>query len=142
MACREHLAQLRERKDTLERLGAVVLAVTFEAPNEVAEFARREKLPFPLLIDPGRRAYQAFGLRRARLAKTLTWATARYYLKALLHGHLPRRTHGDVGQLGGDFVLDPEGRVVFARPSEGPADRPTPEEIIQAVEMASGSPRG
>src|SRR5579884_4171309 len=124
MACREHLARVREREADFARLGAAVLVISFEPPAEAAEFARREGLPFPILSDPERRAYAAFGLTRGTVPRDQLGRTIRYYLQAFLHGHWPRRPRGDTRQLGGDFVLDPAGRIVYAHPERGPADRP------------------
>lgn len=133
MPCREHLAQLRERQDQIDRLGASVLVVTFEPPDQVARFSRAEKLPYPILSDPSRRAYAAFGLQRGTLAQTLSWNAMRSYLSGLLRGRWPRPPHGDLFQLGGDFVLDGDGWIVFAHRSQETADRPPVDRLLAAV---------
>ncbi len=56
MSCREHLAQLREHEQELDRLGAVVLRVSFEEPSVITRFTEGESLPYPILSDPERRA--------------------------------------------------------------------------------------
>ncbi|MDP9382174.1 MAG: redoxin domain-containing protein, partial [Chloroflexota bacterium] len=90
MSCREHLAQLREHQEELEQLGAVVLGVSFEEPSIIARFAARESLPYPILSDPGRRAYQAFGLERGETAQVWSPNALRTYTRGLLRGRLPR----------------------------------------------------
>lgn len=140
MPCREHLAQLRGRQDEFDRLGAVIVAVSFEPPERVAWFTEGEALPYPVLSDPTRRAYAAFGLQRGTTRRVWSWDTARAYLRGLRHGRLPRLPHGDLAQLGGDFVIDPTGRVVFAHRSEHPDDRPPVEAILAAVRRAAGTP--
>ena len=45
----------------------------------------------------------------------------------------------DTRQLGGDFVIAPDGRLSWGYWSEGPADRPFVHEVLDAVERAAGS---
>ncbi len=63
------------------------------------------------------------------------------YLGLLLRGWLPRKPckNEDLLQLGGDFVLDAARRLVYAHPSAEPTDRPTIEELLQAVRRARGA---
>ncbi len=136
MPCRAHLAQLRERQEELDRLGAAVVVVTFEPPARVAQFVGDEALPYPVLSDPARRAYAAFGLRRGRARRVWSGGTVRAYLRGFRAGLRPRLPHGDLAQLGGDFVLDPAGRIVFAHRGEEPADRPAVDDILAAVRRA------
>jgi len=135
--CRGHLAQLRRRQRDFDRLGAAVLVVSFEAPRQAARMARTLGLPYPVLSDPERRAYRAFGLRRGERGRVWGWRTAGAYLRGLARGTLPRRPHGDTGQLGGDFVIDREGAIVFAFRGETPADRPSVDALLDAVRGAA-----
>jgi hypothetical protein len=41
-------------------------------------------------------------------------------------------------QLGGDFLLDRAGRLVFAHRSANPADRPTMAALLAAARKAAG----
>ena len=60
------------------------------------------------------------------------------YLLILLRGRPPMRPQGgdDLMQLGGDFVLDAERRVLYARSSTEATDRPGVEELVKAVKSA------
>ena len=40
---------------------------------------------------------------------------------------------GDIHQLGGDFLLDRSGRLMLAHPSTDPADRPTVQQLLDAL---------
>ena len=124
---------MREQRASFDALGAVILVVTFEPPAKVAQFVEREGVPFPVLSDVSRRAYADFGLRRGRASKVWGWSTAKVYLRDLLVGHLPRLPSGDLAQLGGDIVLDAEGRIVFLHRSQNPADRPTVDTVLAAI---------
>ena len=51
--CREELRDLRSHREDLEGLGAKVLAVSVDDPSDrakVREYAKQEKLPFPVLL--------------------------------------------------------------------------------------------
>ncbi len=138
MPCREHLARLRWRQEDFDRLGAAVLMVSFEPPERVAWFGEGEAWPYPVLSDLARRAYAAFGLRRGAAGRVWSWDTARAYLRGRGAGRVPRAPHGDLAQLGGDFVIDPAGTIVFAHRSENPDDRPPVQSILAAVRRAAG----
>jgi len=140
VSCREHLAQLREHQEELEQLGAVVLGVSFEEPSVIAGFAERESLPYPILSDPERRAYRVFGLERGATAQVWSPNAVRSYARGLLRGRLPRLPRADIAQLGGDFVLDWQGRVVYEYRSEESADRPAIESLLDAVRAADNRP--
>ena len=45
----------------------------------------------------------------------------------------------DTRQLGGDFVIAPDGRLSWGYWSEGPADRPFVHEVLDAVEQAAAT---
>ncbi len=140
MSCREHLAQLREHEKELDRLGAVVLGVSFEEPAVIARFAQRESLPYPILSDPERRAYRTFRLERGGRAQVWSPNAVRTYARGLLRGRLPHLPRADITQLGGDFVLDSQGRVVYEYRSEESADRPAIDTLLDAVRAVANRP--
>ena len=129
---------MRERQDEIDQLGAAVVVVTFESPDQVRRWAAGEPFPYPVFSDPARHAYAAFGLRRGRLRQIWSRSTIAFYARSLIRGHWPRWPHGDVGQLGGDFVLDAGGQVIFAYRSVDPADRPPVGQLLSALQMAAG----
>jgi hypothetical protein len=132
-----HLAQLRRRRGEIEeQLRARIVVVSFEPAAELAAFARQEGLPFPVLSDPDRRAYSAFGLAgRASLRRLYTPGTLLAYLQGFFRGKLPRLPgrRDDTHQLGGDVIMSREGQVIFKHPSHDPADRPSIEDIKRAL---------
>jgi hypothetical protein len=58
-----------------------------------------------------------------------------YYAKAVfLRGKLPSSTlQGEAGQLGADFVVAPNGRVLLAHYCRDPTDRVSVQKIVQAI---------
>ncbi len=93
-------------------------------------------VPFPVLFDLERRAYEAWGLQRASFARIwLDPAVWKRYAQLLLEGERLRTAGRDPRQLGGDFVIGPDGRVVYSRPQRRD-DRPPVGELVEHLERA------
>ncbi len=94
---------------------------------------------WPILADPDRTLYRAYGLERASFARTwLSPRTVAYYLRAAAGGRRIRLPKSDSHQLGGDFIVNPRGVVIFAHRSTEPADRPTVERLVAAIRGVGG----
>ncbi len=129
-----HAVAVRDRLDDLGEHTDVVL-VTFTKPENLEQYATGHDLGFPMLIDPDRAAYRAFGLGRGSLARMYGWKAARRYLQIIRDegfGGLARPTE-DTLQLGGDFVVGPDGTLEYGFWGEGPDDRPTIDDLVDAI---------
>ena len=62
-----------------------------------------------------------------------------YYFRLILKGRKLRPIQGDPNQLGGDVIIDHQGIVRFAYPSEDPADRPSVEELLVSLRFLEKS---
>ena len=107
--------------------------VSFEPLERLGEFMAQYNVPFEGLADPERAAYAAFGLGRGAVAQVYGPAVWLSYVKLLLAGQRAAPIAGDTLQLGGDFLLDAEGRLLLSHPSRNPTDRPTVETILAAL---------
>lgn len=117
---------------------AAIIAVTFAKPPLLHAFQEEMDLPFPVLGDPERTVYRAFGFDRAGFARVwLDPRVWRRYAHLLRSGRRLRATEQDTLQLGGDAVIDRAGRVVWIHRSRGPEDRPTVETVAAAVRDAA-----
>lgn len=125
-------------RDRLDELGSTteVVLVTFTELGTLAEYRDRNALPFTVVSDTDRTAYRAFGLGRGSVARVWGWRAGFRYVQLLRESGLRalRRPTEDTLQLGGDFVIDPAGRLVFGFWGDGPDDRPSVDELIAAVE--------
>lgn len=101
--------------------------------EETAAFKTRFEVPFPMIADPERRLFEAFRLKRASAGSLLSAGMVVKGLKAMAGGHGLGMPQGDVRQLPGVFIIDPEGRIRFSHHAEGPADHPTPEALLAAL---------
>ncbi|MFW6074898.1 MAG: AhpC/TSA family protein [Chloroflexota bacterium] len=130
MPCRDHLAQLRERRSELEDFEARLVAVAFESPSAIRQYQDEERLQVPLFRDPGRKAYRRFGLGRGEPSTIWGPQTLAYYGRELLRGRLPAKHGADAYQLGGDVILRPDLSGGWVYRSQHPADRPSVDSVI------------
>ena len=94
-------------------------------------------VPFPVLIDHDRRTYAEWGLTRASFLQVwLDPNVWRQYARMLVGGEKLRRGGRDTLQLGGDFVIAPDGTVAYARPQQRD-DRPPVGLLVNELEGAA-----
>ena len=129
---------MRERFGEITARGADVLVVSFSPVETLAAHGERLGLPFSIAADPDRRAYRAYGLligTRWQLWHPRVWW--RYTVLLMRGMKAQRRTKGaDLSQLGGDFVIAPDGTLSFAYLSMRPDDRPAAGSLIAALPRA------
>ncbi len=125
---------MREREADLAARGVRVFAVTFEPVERVAAYRMRESVPFPILRDPRREAYRAFGIERRGIGSIWRPRTIRYYVKNALRGRFPGRSKADMYQLGGDVLLASDGVPCWVYRSREPADRPGIDTILKEID--------
>lgn len=113
--------------------GAAVVLITFTRTRNLRGFRRRLGLTYPVLADAPRAAYCAYGLGRGSWRRVWGLRAIKAYGRLLRTGRRPRIPASDTLQLGGDFVVDSEGRVAYAYRSEGPDDRPSVDDLVTAV---------
>ncbi|MCH8044975.1 MAG: AhpC/TSA family protein [Planctomycetes bacterium] len=128
------MAQLRQHEERIERLGLKVLVVTFQAQWLAEAYVSETELRWPLLVDETRELFTAYGMHRGRWRDILGPAAMWAYAKLIARGRRPKKTTGDVRQLGGDVLIDPAGVVRLHHVGRGPADRPPVERILSMVE--------
>jgi peroxiredoxin len=114
--CRAHLQAIRDAYADFERRSVAVAAVTFADPQGAAQLKRQQRLPFPVLADPSRQAYRAFGLLEGSLATVAGPDVLLRQLAQALRGNIPyiNPLEGHITQLGGTVIVDHGGVVRFA----------------------------
>jgi hypothetical protein len=124
-----------------ERRGAQVIAVGQGTGAEAAAAARRHRITYPCLGDPGHASYRTLGLGRTgwwglTLAPFLedlrgSWQNLR---RADLAAS--RNPRSDVRRLGGALVVDRSGRVRFLHRSATTTDVPSTDALLAALDTA------
>jgi hypothetical protein len=129
-----------ELKDEIEGFGAQVLLVTHAPPTLLEQKMMHDlQNPFPLLLDPEKAAYRAWGLGKtgpagAMLSPSLNWR----YLKLLLRGERFLGTAPNMFQLGGDFIVDSSGRIAAAHPMRNNGDHTeVPQLLLELARVAT-----
>lgn len=117
-------------RSQLEALGASVVLISFGTHSQAAKWIEETRVPFDLWLDPDRTAYRAYGLDRS-LRRAWAPRVWRAYARLMASGRAWRGIQGDSGQLGGDFIVGPDGRIRLAHRSTDPTDRPSAEDLLQ-----------
>lgn len=126
------MTQLRPYYHDIKALNAEVMVISFETGYWLQVWQAETEAPFPLLLDPARKAYQAYGLERSWLR---SWGPKNlwYYARARLSGRQVQTTGADTAQLGGDFIVDASGIIRLAHRSQDPTDRPSVTELLAVL---------
>ncbi len=126
--------QLQEHRRELEATGAEIVALTFEAPEHARSYLEETGWPWPMLMDRDRRVYRAYGLIQGSTWSVLGPHLWPGYVKLMFSkAARVKKPHDDVYQLGGNFVIDGNGRIVLAHRSRNPLDRPPVEALVKAL---------
>ena len=126
---------MQSRYDEIRALGAEVLVVTMSRPEVVAAYLKMKPWPFPVVCDPERAAYRRFGLGHTSWLAFFRPSVLVRYLGLMVRGWRVQKINEgeDALQLGGDFVLDENRKVVFAYPSRVATDRPKMEKLVEII---------
>jgi len=122
--------------ERIRTAGAELLVITMSKPEALTEYSKMRTWPFPVVGDPERTAYRAFGLERTRWRTVFRPDVLARYTGWVLRGWVPRQPSPgeDVLQLGGDFILDEQQRMIYAYRSKEPTDRPKAKELLRVIE--------
>jgi len=124
---------LRDKENELNRLNVKVVVVTFENDFLARYYVEDTALTWPILIDGNREVYKGYGMLSASFWDIWGFKTWRVYFRELLKGNKPKKSDGDIYQRGGDVLIDPVGVVQLHHIGEGPADRPSVEQILKCI---------
>ncbi len=123
---------MRDGIPEIHRAGAELVIVGNGGPSFAAAFREDFGLDGPLLVDPELRGYRAAGLRRGRV-EALSPKLARSAARALRAGHRQTGVEGDAWQLGGAFVIRPDGSLRFRHVADHAGDHARLDAILAAL---------
>jgi NAD(P)-dependent dehydrogenase (short-subunit alcohol dehydrogenase family) len=124
---------LRDRIEDIRARGAELVIVGNGARHFAASFREDFRLDCPLLVDPELRAYRAAGLRRGRV-ELLSPRLPLNALRALRSGARQTSVEGDPWQLGGVFVIRPDGALGYRYLSREAGDHPPVDDVLRALD--------
>lgn len=104
-------------------------------PFHAAAFRDEQSIDFPLVVDPSLKAYRAAGLKRG-WKDTLAPKAIGHAIRAWKSGARQTSVKGDPWQLGGTFVLEAGGKLLFRHVSREAGDHPSVGEVLAALPPA------
>ncbi len=126
------MAQVVAHHEQFKDANTEIVTISFGTEYWSQVWLQETQSPFPFLVDQAAVAYRAYGLESSTLR---AWSVRNllYYARARLQGRETLGHRGDTSQLGGDFVVDGNGRIQLAHPSRDPVDRPPLQLLLQTV---------
>ena len=134
------MARVRQRQQELDAASAVLVVISAEPAEEIAPVARKEGWTGPVLGDPARIVYHAFGLGRLPWHRVFTLRTLAMYVGFMLRGRFPQPPGQDARQQGGDFIVDGKGIVRLAYAGQSSDDRPPVDDLIRCLRSIADAP--
>lgn len=134
--CRRHLKELHKNQKLLQSQDVRVVVVSFGCRDGAAHWIKETGCAYDMLLDPQRQLYVAFSLGSS-LWKVLNFRNMLVYGEHVAQDlQFPRELpsiQDDMFQLGGDFVLDEHGTVLFSHSCQSPIDRPSVYRILSGI---------
>ncbi|CAI9730810.1 Hypothetical predicted protein [Octopus vulgaris] len=125
--------ELETWKSDLKALGCDVLLLFFGSQKSIKQWLAETKSSFPSFQDSSKNIYSALGLRRS-VKEVFCMKTTQYYAAEMASdGIIPtpyKDFNEDIYQMGGDFIIDQTGKILFTYRSQTPSDRPSAEQIL------------
>jgi peroxiredoxin len=137
--CQQAARELAAIKDQLDAAGARVVLVYREDVDTVGESCAQRGVPFDCANDPGRELENATEIERFSIGRYAAFPPGKL-VRALRSGSRVRRPNSGVLQGRGTFVVDRDGRIVYAHQSTTAADIAPIDDILAAVQSVARRP--
>ena len=124
---------MRDTYEEIKSKGVRLVVIGNGQPWHAAAFREDEGISFDLWVDPEMKAYRAAGLRRG-LAKALSWRSLGHVWRAMRRGFRQTKVQGDPWQLGGVFVVTPDGKTVYEQMSREAGDHASLPELLEVLD--------
>ena len=131
--CNLHMHRFIKDYPAVQALGLTTV-VLYHSPAAKLEETNIDLPPFALVPDPEKRIFRSYGVEKG-LAGMFSPTVMRDYYRALKAGFPPGMFTQDGGITGNpaDFIIDAEGRIVFAHYGRHYADSLDAEQVVQAM---------
>jgi len=115
-------------------------------PAQGETFRRELVVPFPIICDPDRLLFKAYGLREMTMSDLASPLVLAKTVKVIFNGGYGHKFgQGSEAQLGGAFIIDSGGTIRFVHRATDAADHPSVDDILQAAatpdEQSGAKPR-
>lgn len=139
--CKEHIARMREILPEVRAMGFEVAVIGNGTPFMAQAFVEDYAFEVPVFTNPERDVYLALGAKRPSWFFILN---PRFYinsLRVLKQGYRQGKTQGDKAQLGGVFIVLPNGDMPYAHRSEIAGDIPSNERVLRELRAVKAAAR-
>ena len=124
--------QLRPFVPEIRAAGAEPFIIGNGSPEQADWFSTRFDPGMPVYTDPELAVYRALGARNSWLGTLHPRSLIAMY-RARRHGSRAAGLQGSASQLGGVFLITPEGGMPFAFRAARNGEHPSPETILSAL---------
>ena len=132
--CRAYVMELAEEYQAIADAGAHVALVSLGSSQDAAHFKQQKHVPFPILADPDRQSYQAYGLGTTNLIEQISPKAIKHYLDDMrVGGGKGISLHQNMLQLGGTFLIDTGGIIRYLYRSTVIANRPDIDTLLESM---------
>lgn len=144
----DRVRRLQQEYSDLIAAGANVAIIGQGEPERAAAYIQRYEVPCPVLCDPARQAYEAYGLLEGKPSQ-IFFDASRELLRCDFEAGLQlAQTRREAGrplvdspwQLPGEFVVDRTGTIRLAYRYQYCEDFPNPLVLIAAIQEAASKP--
>jgi peroxiredoxin len=133
--CREQVKELRDHAGDIARAGLQIVVIAPDHPEAAARFATQLRLPFPILCDPTREAYRAYGLTEGSFGQLVNPRVIVRGIGAVARGTLQGKPdRQNARQLPGTVIIDHEGRIRFQHRARDASDHLAVRRLLHAAE--------
>jgi hypothetical protein len=127
-----------DRQAEVAAVHAAVVLIAYDRLGLLGtKMMRGLDVPYTILFDPDRVAYQQWGLGRTGPFGAWLSPALSCYLRLLLRGERFLGFAPDMYQLGGDFILDGHHRITFAHRMTNNGDRAEVWVLLDELRRAS-----
>lgn len=124
------------RQEEFQKLDAQIVLVSFGVREGALNWLSETGCPFTMLLDQSRQLYHLLGLKQS-VFKVWGVSCMIYYAEQMRAGQkLPspyENIHDDPNQMGGDFVVAGDGKLLLAHCSENASDRPSVDTLLRVL---------
>lgn len=121
-----------EHEDEIEALGGKVVAIGNGSVEHAIDFRDSEGVDIDLYVDPSRKTYKAWDMKRGPLTLAGPKPLA-HSARAVAAGFRQSETRGSISQVGGVIVLDADGTTLYEHIESEAGDIADYDEVVDAL---------
>lgn len=146
-SCKQYISSLSEENgfcdEELIALKKRLVIIGCGDFNLIEQYARETKCPFPIYTDPTQKLHEIFELRRTlSLGEKKPNYIKSSFLSNLLKSALSQITAGsnmfkggDIQQVGGEYLIDKHGRIIWSHKMENTRDHSEVDELHKVLTL-------